>query len=109
MPLYVVHAGRIRHKLAPTGPALGLSEDIVYRSTHLTLMPGELLMGYTDGVIDSRSPDDEMFSRQRLRDLLVQPAATAAELLEQVRESLFRFIGKAPRLDDVTMIAVQRL
>ncbi len=108
-PLYVVRAGQIRHKLSPTGPALGISEEIVYRSAQITLMPGELLMGYTDGVIDARSPDDEMFSRQRLRDLLVEPAATAADLLEQVKENLFRFIGKAPRLDDVTMIAVQRL
>jgi serine phosphatase RsbU (regulator of sigma subunit) len=108
-PLFVVHAGRIRRKLSPTGPALGLSEEIVYRSEQITVMPGELLMGYTDGVIDARSPDDEMFSRQRLRDLLAQPAATAADVLERIRESLFGFIGKAPRLDDVTMIAVQRL
>jgi serine phosphatase RsbU (regulator of sigma subunit) len=108
-PLYVVRAGQIRHKLSPTGPALGLSEEIVYRSAQITVMPGELLMGYTDGVIDARSPDDEMFTRQRLRDLLIQPAATAADLLEEIKETLFRFIGKAPRLDDVTMIAVQRL
>jgi serine phosphatase RsbU (regulator of sigma subunit) len=108
-PLYIVRAGHIRHKLSPTGPALGVSEEIVYRTDHLTLMPGELLMGYTDGVIDARSPEDEMFSRQRLRDLLAQPVTTAADLLERVREALFGFIGKAPRYDDVTMIAVQRL
>jgi serine phosphatase RsbU (regulator of sigma subunit) len=108
-PLYVVHDGQIRHKLSPTGPALGLSEEIVYRSARIIVMSGELLMGYTDGVTDARSPDDEMFSRRRLRALLSQPAATSAEMLEKVRESLFRFIGKAPRLDDVTMIAVQRL
>ncbi|MGD9330461.1 MAG: SpoIIE family protein phosphatase [Desulfobacterales bacterium] len=108
-PLYVVQSGQIRDKLAPNGPALGLSEEIVYRTAHITMAPGELLMGYTDGVIDARSPDDEMFSRQRLRALLAQPASTAGEMLEQVREALFRFIGKAPRLDDVTMIAVQRL
>ena len=66
-------------------------------------------MGYTDGVIDARSPDDEMFTRSRLRSLLTNPAASAGDLLEQVTEALFRFIGKAPRYDDVTMIAVQRL
>jgi serine phosphatase RsbU (regulator of sigma subunit) len=108
-PLFVVRDGHIAHKLAPTGPALGLSEDIVYASRQITVQPGETLMGYTDGVIDARSPDDEMFSRQRLRDLLAQPTATAADMLERVRASLFGFIGKAPRLDDVTMIAVQRL
>lgn len=108
-PLFVVRTGQIQHKLSPTGPALGLSEEIVYRTQHLTMIPGELLMGYTDGVIDARSPDDEMFSRQRLSDLLAQPFTTASDLLERVRTSLFRFIGKAPRLDDVTMIAVQRL
>jgi serine phosphatase RsbU (regulator of sigma subunit) len=108
-PLFVVRAGQIRHKLSPTGPALGLSEEIVFRTEHITMMPGELLMGYTDGVTDARSPDDEMFSRLRLRALLAQPITTAPDLLDRVRESLFRFIGKAPRLDDVTMIAVQRL
>ena len=108
-PLYVVRSGQLRHKLSPTGPALGLSEEIVYRTAHITMMPGELLMGYTDGVTDARSPDDEMFSRQRLRELLAQPTPTAGDMLERVRDALFRFIGKAPRLDDVTMIAVQRL
>jgi serine phosphatase RsbU (regulator of sigma subunit) len=108
-PLYIVREGEIRDKLSPTGPALGVSEEIVYRTKHFTLMPGEMLMGYTDGVIDARSPEDEMFSRQRLRDLLTQPVTTAADLLERVRGALFGFIGKAPRYDDVTMIAVQRL
>lgn len=108
-PLYIIRAGAIRHKLSPTGPALGLSEEVSYRTEHLTMLPGELLMGYTDGVTDARSPDDEMFSRLRLRNLLAQPITTAADLLERVRGSLFQFIGKAPRLDDVTMIAVQRL
>jgi serine phosphatase RsbU (regulator of sigma subunit) len=108
-PLYIVREGEIRDKLSPTGPALGVSEEIVYRTKHFTLMPGEMLMGYTDGVIDARSPEDEMFSRQRLRDLLTQPVTTAADLLDRVRGALFGFIGKAPRYDDVTMIAVQRL
>jgi serine phosphatase RsbU (regulator of sigma subunit) len=108
-PLFVVRAGAIRHKLAHTGPALGLSEAVVYQSATVTLRTGEMLMGYTDGVIDARSPEDEMFSRRRLQALLAQPTAGAAELLEQVKTALFGFIGKAPRYDDVTMIAVQRL
>ena len=65
-------------------------------------------MGYTDGLTEARSPDGELFTRNRLLTLLTNPPYSAGALLDKVRSSLFHFIGSAPRDDDVTMIAVQR-
>ena len=70
--------------------------------------PGDLLLGLTDGVTEARSPNDELFTRQRVKDLLSQPVSSSNDLLERIRSQLFTFIGQAPRLDDVTMLAVQR-
>jgi serine phosphatase RsbU (regulator of sigma subunit) len=44
-----------------------------------------------------------------LRSLIEQPFSTASELLERIKANLFTFIDIAPRHDDVTMLAVQRV
>jgi serine phosphatase RsbU (regulator of sigma subunit) len=107
-PLYVINAGRIKDRLKPTGPAVGLMPDITFQSQEIQLEPGDLLVGYTDGVTEARSPQDEFYTRDRLQSLLTQPLKSAAETLERIKTSLFAFIDIAPRSDDVTMLAVQR-
>jgi serine phosphatase RsbU (regulator of sigma subunit) len=44
-----------------------------------------------------------------LRSLIEQPFNSATELLERIKNNLFSFIDIAPRADDVTMLAVQRI
>lgn len=107
-PLYVINAGSIKDRLKPTGPAVGLMPDIVFKTQEIQLEPGDLLVGYTDGVIDARSPEDEIYTRARLQSLLTQPFKSASETLERVKTNLFAFIDIAARGDDVTMLAVQR-
>ena len=74
----------------------------------IELEPGDLLVGYTDGVTEARSPEDEFYTRDRLQSMLSQPFNSAAETLERIKTNLFSFIDIAPRGDDVTMLAVQR-
>ena len=107
-PLYVLNAGIVKCRLKPTGPAVGLMPDIIFKSQEIQLEPGDLLVGYTDGVTEARSPQDEIYTRDRLQSLLTQPLKSAAETLERIKTSLFAFIDIAPRSDDVTMLAVQR-
>jgi sigma-B regulation protein RsbU (phosphoserine phosphatase) len=108
-PLYVINAGRIKRQLMPTGPAVGMIPDITFKTQQIELEPGDLLVGYTDGVTEARSPKDEFYTRDRLQSLLTQPLKSAAETLERVKTNLFEFIDIAPRSDDVTMLAVQRV
>ena len=81
--------------------------DSRFNVQKINLEPGDVLVGYTDGVTEARSPKDEIFSRKRLQSLLEQPFNTASDVLERVRSDLFSFVDIAPRHDDVTMIAVQ--
>ena len=89
--------------------ALGVVEDFSYESKKILLQVGDTVFLYTDGVTEARSPEDELFSRNRLRSLIEQPFNTATELLERIKNNLFSFIDIAPRGDDVTMLAVQRV
>ncbi|MGD9174557.1 MAG: PP2C family protein-serine/threonine phosphatase, partial [Desulfobacterales bacterium] len=107
-PLYIINAGQIKNRLKPTGPAVGLMPDITFKAHEVQLEPGDLLVGYTDGVTDARSPEGEVYTRARLQSLLTQPFKSASETLERVKSNLFAFIDVASRGDDVTMLAVQR-
>ena len=108
-PLYLVNAAGVKQKIDPTGPAVGLWPDTAYDMGRIRMEPGDMLLGYTDGVTEARSPADEVFTRSRLRSLIEQPFASASELLERIKANLFTFIDIAPRNDDVTMLAVQRV
>lgn len=107
-PLYVISSDGIKTNLRPTGPALGLMPNSAFDIQHIQLEPGDVLVGYTDGVTEARSPADELFTRNRLLSLFEQPVVTVTELLERVKTTLFKFIDVAPRNDDVTMLAIQR-
>jgi serine phosphatase RsbU (regulator of sigma subunit) len=107
-PLYVIKKAGNRKELRPTGPAVGLMPDTRYQVRNIQLDPGDLLVGYTDGVTEARSPDDEIYTRDRLQALLTQPFKSASDLLERIKTNLFAFIDIAPRGDDVTMLVVQR-
>ena len=107
-PLYVINKKGIKKELRTTGPAVGLMPDTKYDVRHIQLDPGDLLIGYTDGVTEARSPADEIYTRDRLQSLLTQPFKSASDTLERIKTNLFAFIDFAPRADDVTMLAVQR-
>jgi len=70
---------------------------------------GELLLGLTDGVTEACNPEEEFFTRNRVKDILAQPMASGKELLEQIRQQVFAFVDTAPRSDDLTMLAIQRV
>jgi len=108
-PLYLINSDGVKQKIDPTGPAVGMWPDTTYDIGQIKMEPGDMLIGYTDGVTEARSPADEIFTRSRLRSLIEQPFTTASEMLDRVRASLFTFIDIAPRSDDVTMLAVERV
>ncbi len=107
-PLFIVGASGIKETLKSTDPAVGVMPGIKFKVQQVQLEPGDILIGYTDGVTEAKNPNDELFTNQRLRSLLEQPAASASDLLERIKTNVFNHIGDAPQFDDITMLAVQR-
>ena len=71
------------------------------------LEPGDILIGYTDGVTEARSSNGELYTKKRLQSLLEQPVASASELLERIKTSLFKHTENASQSDDITLLVVQ--
>lgn len=107
-PVFIVGPAGVKESLRPTGPAVGMLFGSEFEIQQVQLEPGDILIGYTDGVTEARSPSDELFTRRRLQSLLEQPVSSASDLLEHIKINLFTYTDKAPNSDDITMLAVQR-
>jgi sigma-B regulation protein RsbU (phosphoserine phosphatase) len=107
-PPLIAAGGAIKRFLEPTGPAVGMWPQMDFQMGEVHLAPGDILVGYTDGVTEAHSPGGEMFGKERLLDLMASRTTSAAEMVEHIRSHLFEHIGEAQPFDDITMIAVQR-
>ena len=79
-----------------------------YNVKQVRIDPGDILIGYTDGVTEALSPQKKLFGKKRFSTLLEKPAPSASKLIDQIRQALFHHIDHAPQFDDITMIALQR-
>ncbi|MDJ0986321.1 MAG: SpoIIE family protein phosphatase [Desulfobacterales bacterium] len=107
-PLYIIGPSGIKETLSPAGPAIGIMPGIQYKIRHSKIEPGDILIGYTDGVTEALSPRKTMFSKERFLALLEPCPPSASELIDRIKSDLFDHIDNAPQFDDITMIAVHR-
>ncbi|WP_435019149.1 PP2C family protein-serine/threonine phosphatase [Tundrisphaera sp. TA3] len=89
------------------GLPLGLFAEEVYENTTLSLVPGDRLVFYTDGITEANSPDGQLFGEKRLDDILGKVCGgEASELVEDVLREVRAFTGDAPPADDQTLLGV---
>ncbi len=76
--------------------------DYGYEDHFISYRRGDILVMMTDGVIESRNPKGEMFSLERVEELL-RKAQSAETFIEKLRATITDFCGKFN--DDLTAIA----
>ena len=108
-PLFIIGPGGLKTQLERNGPAVGLVPGMRYTVNQARVDSGDMLLGYTDGVTEARSPEDEMFGRDRLLKIIESGAPQGRHLFRRIEEKLKQYIGSARQSDDITMIAARRL
>ncbi len=95
--------------LRPTGPAIGLVEDPTFTVSQTTIQRGDLLVLYTDGIPEARSPSAEEFGEDRLQNILERCFGLQVQAITQeIRSQLRSFSGKSIPDDDMTLIVSRR-
>lgn len=107
-PLYIIGKSGIKETLKAAGPVVGIITGAEFKIQQSQLEPGDILIGYTDGVTEALSPRQTLYSKEKFRALLEVQASSAIELIERIQTDLFDHIDNAPQFDDITMIAVHR-
>jgi sigma-B regulation protein RsbU (phosphoserine phosphatase) len=88
------------------GPFVGPVPGATYSSGELTMHAGDTLVVYSDGVTEAMSPDDDLYSDDRLRALLTETDEDSVEgLTRAVIDDVLRW-EQGNRSDDLTVLTM---
>jgi sigma-B regulation protein RsbU (phosphoserine phosphatase) len=110
-PLRLDARGAIeRCDTGPLQPPLGVDARLQHRAVAGTLMPGQTLFLYTDGITEAAQADGALFGDLRVETALDGLARESAEVLVgRVIEAARTFAGATPQADDVAAMAIRFL
>ncbi len=102
-------AGDRFETLKGQGIALGLAGDYAYRANcRRDCRPGQILVVGTDGVWETRNAAEEMFGKERVRDLVRRHASRdARHIREAILAAVRSFMGDRRAEDDITLMVVK--
>lgn len=79
------------HWLGATGAPVGIFPDSIYREQQLQLYPGDLLIAYTDGMVEATNAEGEEWGTDGLMNAV---AAVEPEHLEEARDIVRRVFSR---------------
>lgn len=96
--------------LGPEAFALGMFDDACYPARPLRLATGDILVVYSDGLTDAENQCEEMFSEERLLQLIHQEAPAGSQALEhKLLQAIEEFTQGVPQTDDITLVIVEKV
>ena len=105
---YLVRASGQFERLSEGDLPLGIDPKAPYLCTEITLETGDLLLIYTDGLVEAVNEHEEEFGEQRVIDLLkAAPREPAERTLQRLLSSAHAFTGSRRQYDDLTAFVVR--
>lgn len=107
-PFIVRADGSVERLAKQQGMALGVFEDVPFRTGHFNLREGDALVLFTDGVSEATGANDELFTTARIADALASARAefSARLIAEGLAQSVRGFVGAVPQSDDIAILTV---
>lgn len=105
-------------ELKRSGPILGIQSDLQYPQLEIPFAPGELLVLFSDGIVEAQDPQLTLYGEPRLQETITTflqkttnwPKLTALNELEnQIWHSIHSFKQGAPINDDATLLLISRV
>jgi sigma-B regulation protein RsbU (phosphoserine phosphatase) len=95
-------------KLERGGTVLGLFRDVVFEEGELKLESGDLLVAFTDGLIEARNPGNEEYGEERLISAISEHRhLSAAEVEKNILRCVKEWTADAEQEDDLTLVVVK--
>jgi sigma-B regulation protein RsbU (phosphoserine phosphatase) len=93
-----------------TGTVVGAFPFAAYEEKTVPLEHGDILLAYTDGIVEPENVYGEVFGEDRLKDLLIKHAhADSSELIARTMEAVVHWTGSSELQDDMTMVVARRI
>jgi len=105
-PIYS-HDGKIEI-IEATGLPLGLFDDAEYDEFTFRAKPGDMFVFFSDGILDARNTDGELFGRQRVEQITAESADKSADyVVDSLFEAVEKHAAGVDPFDDQTVVAIK--
>ena len=105
----LLRRGKVQ-RLAGEGFPVGLFPHVQYDQQSIGLEPGDLLVGFTDGVTETPNRAAEEWGDGRLTDLLIRLADKPLDqIASEITSSVTAWAGDMERHDDTTLVLARHL
>jgi sigma-B regulation protein RsbU (phosphoserine phosphatase) len=109
LPPLLMRSGEFT-KLNPTGTVVGAFPFAKYEEKTVQLEEGDIVVAYTDGIVEPENPYGEMFGEDRMKELILRYArAGSSEIIAKTMEAVNQWTGSSELQDDMTMIVARRV
>ncbi len=90
------------------GRPLGINTESNYEAKKLILERGQILILYTDGVVEAVDENEVPLGEGRLRTFIREHSqASAVDIVQKLKGEIDLHRGTAPQFDDITLIVVK--
>ena len=105
-PWIIRHSDNSIHEIKMPGPVLGAFKKATYKEMPLDLKPGDVMIFYTDGIVECKSKNGEMLGYDRLKQLLLDSWADNPEdYYKNIYKAYLDFVGEESEAgDDLTFV-----
>jgi len=109
-PLLYRAEHNVIEKLEVTGAALGMMSGLEYEERQIAFHADDVLVMYTDGVVEAMNGKGELFGLKRLESSMKASAHSSAKsIMERIMGDLSQFCGSEEQSDDITAIVVKAI
>ncbi|WP_169728983.1 SpoIIE family protein phosphatase [Desulfatirhabdium butyrativorans] len=105
--LYDPDAGTF-HELSGEGSPLGLWEDVRFPQSAVSIKPGQIVVLFSDGIVETRNPEGKYFGKDRLKEVVRKFADISAKMLVlSILDAVTEFRAEGEQEDDMTVMAIK--
>ena len=95
-------------RLNPNGMALGIDEEAAWVAVSQKIERDDVLLLYTDGVVEANNPQGEFYGMDRLGDMARQIANQPSQwIIRAIHEDVLSFQGEEAQSDDMTLVCIR--
>lgn len=97
-------------RLGAGGIPVGIIPGMHFEEEEYSIQLGDLLLVFSDGVMDAVNANDEYYSEERLADFVLENRnLTPKEIVDKVCDDIKEFVGDASQFDDITLMVIKRM
>ncbi len=108
-PVYIYKAStkKVERLSAPSEP-IGVEKTSVYVDNETDVNSGDIVITFTDGIVESINTGGNQYTTQRLTTIIEQNSnLSGKEIAAIVKEDIKKFIGSARQHDDQTLLVIK--